>query len=52
MATTDPIYQSSSESDSKNNGEVYMVDQGDPPLQRPPKKSNERQKRRWHGQPV
>jgi hypothetical protein len=31
VATTDPIYQSSSESNSENGGEVYMVGQGDPP---------------------
>jgi hypothetical protein len=31
MAKTDPIYQPSSKSDSEN-GEVYMVGQGDPPL--------------------
>jgi hypothetical protein len=30
-ATKYPIYQSSSESDSQNDGEVYMVGQGDPP---------------------
>jgi hypothetical protein len=30
-ATTDPIYQSSLESNSENSGEVYMVGQGDPP---------------------
>jgi hypothetical protein len=31
-ATTDPIDQSSSESDFENGGEVYLVGQGDPPL--------------------
>jgi hypothetical protein len=30
-ATTNPIYQSSSESDFENGGEVYIVGQGDPP---------------------
>jgi hypothetical protein len=30
-ATTDPIYQSSSESDYESNGEVCIVGQGDPP---------------------
>jgi hypothetical protein len=43
-ATIFPIYQSSSKSNSKNSNEVYMVSQGDPPLLRPPKKSNERYK--------
>jgi hypothetical protein len=52
VATIDTIYQSSSESDSESGCEVYMVGEGDPPLVRPPKKSNERQKRRWHEQPV
>jgi hypothetical protein len=36
-ATTDPIFQSSSESDSKNCGKIYMVVQVDPP----PTKSSE-----------
>jgi hypothetical protein len=31
IATTDPIYQSSPESDSEGDGEVYMVGNGEEP---------------------
>jgi hypothetical protein len=31
VATTDPIYQSSPESDSEGGGEVYMVGNGEEP---------------------
>jgi hypothetical protein len=33
-ATTDPIYQSSPESDSKGGGEVYMVGNGEELLEK------------------